>query len=220
MSSYSLAVNYLNNIQDEKLKQEYSNELEQIYQEIEEIQNAENKKNLNPYSNNPKGPFIDTAKKVWTEIVTGDRSFSYYTNTNNPLKIPIEGSYCNCSAFVSWVLYEHGYNDFKGNQLFTREFYNTDWKSKYGWTVINISAGENVTSKIKPGDIVVRVQKYKNGSVGYGHIDIVASISGSTVKAYDCGSSSKVKHGVYPDGVASYSFFQTDSRPGKIIRVS
>ena len=67
--------------------------------------------------------------------------------------------------------------------------------------------------------INLRVPINRDGSSGYGHTDIVASINGNDIKGYDCGSSKFVKHGAYPDGV-NIDWFLTDKRAGKIIRVT
>ena len=158
---------------------------------------------------------LNKSKEIWKLMVSGDRNFKYQEVNNNPIQIPITGSGCNCSAYVSWVLYEYGYKDFKGDQVRTREFYTTDWNKKYGWTEIKFKSGANITSMIKPGDIVVRVQIYSNGSVGYGHMNIVASNGGTY--SYDCGNSSYVKNGTHLSGVQGVSWYKK-GYPGKIIR--
>lgn len=155
--------------------------------------------------------FLNTAKKVWNWVVLGDRKFKYQEVNNNPIQIPITGSGCNCSAYVSWVLYEFGYTDFKGDQLRTNHFYKTDWNKKYGWTEIKFKKGANITSQLKPGDIVVRVSE----STGYGHINIVATNGGTY--SYDCGNSSRVKNGAYPNGIQDVAWYKSGN-PGKIIR--
>lgn len=166
--------------------------------------------------------FRKTAKRVWKEIVTGNRHFTYNANIYND--IPITNSYCDCSSYVSWVLYEYGYEDFKGKQNKTWNFYRKDWKKKYGWTVIKVKGGENVTNKVKKGDILVRIGHTRKGTYE-GHIDIVANIKEEngkkTIVAYDCGDSGFVKNGTHKNGVKEgiRFFFETDARPGKIIRV-
>ena len=166
--------------------------------------------------------FRKTAKRVWKEIVTGNRHFTYNAYIYND--IPITNSYCDCSSYVSWVLYEYGYEDFKGKQKKTWDFYRKDWKKKYGWTVIKVKGGENVTNKVKKGDILVRIGYTRKGTYE-GHIDIVANIKKKngkkTIVAYDCGDSGFVKNGTHKNGVKEgiRFFFETDVRPGKIIRV-
>jgi len=164
--------------------------------------------------------FLSTAKQVWDKIVNGNKYFTYH----NGNYIPITTSYCDCSSYVTWVLYEYGYTDFKGMQLRTSNYYNTDWNTKYGWEEIKFKAGQDITSMLKPGDIVVRVPVNSNDVASNGHMNIVASISDKDYRAYDCGNSSYVANGAYPKGVNKYYFYtgknaksQTNN-PGKIIR--
>lgn len=155
--------------------------------------------------------FLATARRVWDTIVSGDKYFTY----RNGNYIPITTSYCDCSSYVTWVLYEFGYTDFKGEQLYTDDFYKTDFNKKYGWTEIKFQSGSDITSIIRPGDIVVRVPIDSNGTVGYGHVDIVATEGGTY--SYDCGDSASVKHGAYPEGIQYVSWYKKGN-PGKIIR--
>ena len=94
-----------------------------------------------------------------------------------------------------------------------------DWNKKYGWKEIKIKANEDISSKVEDGDIIVRVTLGKDGKAGGGHIQIVGSAKKGNVIVFDCGSSSNVSHGTYPNGIPS-SFFFSDSRAGKIIRVT
>ena len=171
--------------------------------------------------------FALAAKKVWKKIVSGDKHFTYraiyYVNNKKRTyynQIPITNSYCDCSSLVSWVLYEYGYTEFGGKQKKTGFFYNTDFKSKFGWTVIPVKANENVTKKVKVGDILVRINAKNGKAAGVGgHILIVAKVKGNNVTAYDCGNDVYVANGKNPNGVSANWFMKYDW-PGKIIRVT
>lgn len=82
--------------------------------------------------------------------------------------IPIKGSSrkIDCSSFVSWVLYEAGYDGFKGYQKTSSTFNANKW----GWQKIP-------TSQAQPGDILC----YS------GHVEIVAaSGGGNKFRVYNC----------------------------------
>lgn len=164
---------------------------------------------------------LSAADNVWNTIVNGDKYFTYNANTYH--QIPITGSQCDCSSLVSWILYEAGYEDFEGKQRKTWELYDTDWNELYGWEEISISKGENITDKVKPGDVVVRVP-INNGKAGSGHVNFVARVEGKDIYVYDCGSSGLVKNGVYSNGIKSSWFFKGENgnarHAGKIIRVA
>lgn len=159
------------------------------------------------------GDFLGSAKKIWRKVVNGN--FKYDSSKRN--YIPITGNKIDCSGYVSWVLYEYGLKDqFGGKQFKTKNFMEYDWKA-LGATVISVKAGENVVSKLQPGDILVRAP-IKNGEVGYGHVNITASKKNGQIYAYDCGSESNWKNsGGDP---INMTWFAKDKRPGKIIRFS
>ena len=155
-----------------------------------------------------KGSLIETATACW-EYIVNDGGYSYAGAS-----IPITGGKTvDCSSYVSWVLYEYGYEDFKGGQHCTQDFYNTNWNEAYGWQEIAVGAGEDCSSKLQPGDLFVRDDGANNG-----HIQFILSIEpDGTVMTYDCGASS---HWV-KDNIKGYAsgFSKSDSRPGKIIRI-
>ena len=160
--------------------------------------------------------FTQTASTVWKKIANGGYSYSM-----SGVSIPPSGSYIDCSSFVSWVLYEYGFKDeFGGGQHNTVAFLNTNWSEKMGWTEIPVGAGEDVTSQLQPGDILVR----DTGAGGAnGHINIIGEItSDGRVLAYDCGDSSNWNNATAREGkpVDRTSFAKSDYRSGKIIRVS
>ena len=155
-----------------------------------------------------KGSLIETATACW-EYIVNDGGYSYAGAS-----IPVTGGKTvDCSSYVSWVLYEYGYEDFKGGQHCTQDFYNTNWNEAYGWQEIAVAAGEDCSSQLQPGDLLVRDDGSNNG-----HIQFILSIEpDGTVMTYDCGASGHwVKENI--KGYAS-TFSKTDSRPGKIIRI-
>lgn len=78
------------------------------------------------------------------------------------------GKKLDCSSYVSWVLYECGYTQFKGHQHTSSEFYNNTMK----WQTVK-------EKDLQPGDILA----YN------GHVEIYAG-SG---KIYNAGSTSAIK---------------------------
>ena len=223
-ASYTLALNYLNNIENPELKKKYKEELKVIEDKLkeEEKKKQEEKPSTTTSSKvDPLAPyqpgllkgdtFLQTARNVWERIVLGDKHFVYEQGNN----IPISTKYCDCSSYVSWVLYEFGYDEFYGTQKTCRVFFNTNYNKLYGWEEYYYSGRTDLTNIVQPGDIIVRSTSES------GHTDIVASVENGVVYAYDCGNSKNVEHGKYPSGVPN-PYFLTDSvkhRPAKIIRV-
>ena len=177
------------------------------------------------------GDFLGLAKTVWQEVSRNKTVYTSYHQGNSikkrddssgGLKYKVAGSTIDCSSYVSWVLAEYGYTDFIGSQKSTYYFKNTNLNKKYGWTEISIAQGEDITSKVKPGDIVVR----RSGDSG--HMNIVASVSGKKVYGYDCGKAANWLNEDRGKGgkTVNISWFMTDTydrktgRPGKIIRVT
>ena len=210
INSVNEALKYVYKLEDESLRNKYLEELNKIKKEIED----KNKEEYDKTHTGTSSDFVGVAKKVWEEIVLGKRKFTYHQGNN----IPITTSYCDCSSYVSWVIYEYGYEDFKGYQRNTHGLYTTNYKQKYGWEEVYYPAGTDLSSIVRPGDIIVRVSVDKNGNAGYGHTDIVAKTEGG-ILAYDCGSSWRVENGKYPNGTEISSFLK-DNRPAKIIRVT
>lgn len=149
---------------------------------------------------------IAIAKEQWLKVVHG--GYSYGAGSNH---VPFSPPIVDCSTYVSTVLYYFGYKDFEGMQHHTKEFMEINWNAKYGWTEIPLAAGEDATSKLKPGDILVRTNPG-----GYGHVNFIVSVENGVVKAYDCGSSSHWQH----ESPITVGNFLRSNRPGKIIRVT
>jgi hypothetical protein len=152
--------------------------------------------------------FLETAKNCWEYIVDAGR-YSYAGAS-----VPVNnGSTVDCSSYVSWVLYEYGFEDFKGGQHTASQFYETDWEAAYGWQQIDVAAGEDCSSELQAGDILVR---YGNGTH---HVQIIKEIEpDGTIITYDCGNST---HWVSSnrDGFSYTSFAKSTNAPGKIIRI-
>lgn len=166
-------------------------------------------KNANITSGLADGEILEVAQKIWQQVAAGDYVYGGSS-------IPNTGNTVDCSGYVSWVLYELGFDDFGGWQHTTGTFISTNWNETHGWEEISVAAGEDVTNKLQPGDILVRDN---GGGVGAaGHMNITVSAENGTVMAYDCGSEKNWKNsGGNP--VDKTAFAKTDSRPGKIIRV-
>lgn len=155
---------------------------------------------------------IEVAKTEWIKIVHGN----FHYSKSHSDKIPLSGHSVDCSSYVSDVLYHFGYTDFAGKQHRTKDFMKNDWNKKYGWTEIPVEGGKDVTSLLKPGDIFVRTNVSRSGSVGYGHVTFIVAIKDGKVYAYDCGSESHWKK----EAPITLTKFLKDKRPGKIIRVT
>ena len=138
---------------------------------------------------------LTVAERLWKQVYNGN--FTYSSSSSK--KIPITGNKIDCSAYVTWILYEAGYTQFGGKQLKTKNFMQYDW-TKLGATVINVKAGENIINKLQPGDILVRTPVSSNNKV----------------YSYDCGSTNNWKKS--GGKAVDKTYFAKDSRPGKIIR--
>ena len=153
--------------------------------------------------------FIETAKNVWEHVVNGN----YTYDQSYGKAVPVPEPHIDCSSYVSWALYEYGYDDFGGGQASTVTFMTTDWNAKYGWEVIDVAAGEDCSGKLQEGDILVREGE------GTHHVQIIKEIDPSgNVIVYDCGSTSNWSQQNL-EGMVYNSFSKTNPAPGKIIRV-
>ncbi len=199
--------NFAGSFNAERYNQHFDDQTGDIIQTYDEYNNYDENNGSGAY-NYANGDILSLAASLWQQVVNG--SYSY-----GGTSIPPNGSTIDCSSFVSWVLYEFGYDDFQGYQHITQQFVNTNWQETYGWQEISFGANEDVTSQLQPGDILVRDSGDNNG-----HMNIIASVEADgTVMAYDCGSANNWRNS---DGgpVAKNNFAKSDSRPGKIIRVT
>ena len=207
-------------------KEEKESEREYLSMPKTEMKPINFSNNQNSNNTIPTDSFQGVAKTLWQKIVTGNHeSFTYSTTSYEATHIPLTGTQCNCSSYVSWVLYEYGLNEFKGTQKRTKFFYNDDWEKYYGWTVIKFGKGEDITNLVKSGDIVVRTPLDKAGKAKPGHVAIIAEAKGNATTAYDCGKTENVEKDKYPNGRPEKWFLGSkhdgkDNNPGKIIRVT
>ena len=87
----------------------------------------------------------NAGKYVSDGISTGNGSIPYPNGTN----------YTDCSAYVTWVLYQYGYTEFRTQK--TSSWFNGDGPASKGWSVLPASSAQ-------PGDILVTS----------GHVEIYA----------------------------------------------
>ncbi len=151
---------------------------------------------------------LEVAEKLWKIVANGN--FTYGGTPIPPTDV------IDCSGFVSWILYEYGFNDEFNYQHVTQQFYTTNWNEKFGWEEVPVGAGEDVTSKLQPGDILVRDDGSNNG-----HMNITVSVDNGKVMSYDCGDTTgQTWRNSGGNPVDKTRFAASDSRPGKIIRVT
>lgn len=154
---------------------------------------------------------LEVARNVWREVC------SRFTTYGSMHSIPPSANArtIDCSAYITWVLYELGYKDFN-RQYDTRSFYSTNWNAKYGWTEISVRSGESPVDILQPGDIFVRYEGKNAGETH--HILIVERIENGRLYAYDCGSVSNWRNS--GGNSVDKTYFLTESGPGKIIRIN
>ncbi len=134
------------------------------YPEVTEIK----KMNCSSTSEVTDSAFVQVAARIWKQIANDG-----YQYTSGSVAIPPSDKKINCSAFVNWVLYEYGFKDeFGSNTYDTVSFVSTDWTTKMGWQEVSVAASEDVTSKLRAGDILVR----DAGGGANGHMNIIASV--------------------------------------------
>ena len=156
---------------------------------------------------------IDTATNCWKFICDHASEYSY-GGTSIPVN---EVRTVDCSGYVSWIIFEHGYEEFRGGQVDTEGFLNTNWNELYGWEEIPIPEGQNPMDQFKPGDIFV---KY-NGKGAVHHVTFVVDIVDDRIKTFDCGNSSFWNESAANnyEPVDGMWFVDGSPAPGKIIRI-
>ncbi len=153
---------------------------------------------------------VDTARNCWTYVVEHGQEYSY-AGASIPCN---EGRTIDCSSYVSWVLYEYGYEDFKGGQVTSEGFVNTNWNELYGWEEFPLGSGENPISYLQPGDIIAR-----HGE-GTHHVTFVVEVDGGSIKCFDCGSANNWRCAAAQGGnPVDKSYFLTKVGAGKVIRI-
>lgn len=129
------------------------------------------------------GNFLAVAKECHDYI--RQQNYSYINGTT----IPADENNVNgidCSAYVTWVLYEYGYTELKGHQKTCSWFMNTSTMQKMGWTVLPATQAE-------AGDIVVNSH----------HMEIYAGDG----KFYNAGSTEAIRREISNCGVGYLNDF-------------
>ena len=162
------------------------------------------------------GEFLEVAGELWQYICDHPEMFPRYGGAAGGF--PTKGPTIDCSAYVSWVLYNCGYSEFSYQHCTTWFIGNADaCADKYGWEIIKVSKGQDVSDILQAGDILVRDTGAGGGG---GHMNIAVSVENNVLMAYDCGGASSW---LTAKGEAvDKSYFLADSskegRAGVIIR--
>lgn len=129
------------------------------------------------------GSFLAVAKECHDYI--RQNNYSYIQGTTIPAdENSVSG--IDCSAYVTWVLYEYGYTELKGHQKTCSWFMNTSTMQKMGWTVLPATQAE-------AGDIVVNSH----------HMEIYAGDG----KFYNAGSTEAIRREISNCGVGYLNDF-------------
>lgn len=124
--------------------------------------------NASSSESSSENEMVEIAKELHDYV--REKKYSYNTGQRpNGCNIPIDESspkVIDCSAFVSWVLYEYGYTDLAGSQQTTRTLYGL--AQRKGWTIKS-------ANEAQPGDIMLRLNYHTSIYAGDGYL-------------YDCGS--------------------------------
>lgn len=144
--------------------------------------------------------FLETMENCWLRLYNNGKTIKY---TAAEIKdVPFNWSaenwnendvaYTDCSSFVTWVLYEYGYEEF-GNreQLCTWDYTNEDntsrWAKDYNWDVKKPNNAVEAAKEVKAGDIVVYDGPSDDPSNG--HMFIVKDVKeDGTIVTYDAGT--------------------------------
>ena len=137
--------------------------------------------------------FLGIAKQCHDYI----KDNNFYYVQGNKIPYPNGTNYIDCSAYVTWVLYEYGYTEFAGHQKDTAWFMGSG-PSKMGWTILK-------PSEAKAGDLLVKS----------GHIEIFA---GDGVGTYSAGSTNSIRKDISYKG-CSLSKIISDGGFTRAIRV-
>ena len=245
-ASYAQALKFVDEIEDEEERKGYKQELEDVLEYIKEEEKKEKERNKVNYNYTPipsdtpvnvsgfdyitaKQPydadtaaFLEVAKETWlTGVEPRDPAFVWGSSGVIPPRA--NGTYLDCSSYVSWALYNFGYTDKFSVPNYTWILYGDNYTSMYGWREIKVGATEDISNKVMPGDIVVRYGVHASNGKTEGHTHIIASVTDGNILAYDGGSDESLKHWKYPNGYPTLRgtfLLGSDGRPGKIIRVT
>lgn len=139
------------------------------------------------------GDILAVAKQLHDYV--RDNRFTYGSHYNiKDLGSGTESKVIDCSAYVSWVLYELGYQEF-GTQKSSSWFKSNGQRlcNEYGWQMITPVN----SSTLQPGDILV---VYEAG--GSHHVEIYAGNG----RSYSCGSNSSIRADTVKTNFSKYDF--------------
>ena len=191
---------------------------------LESIQGKASNKMSDGGSGFSQGSFIETAQECWNYLWSVGGSVSYGGMGACPFaQSPSSANHkstIDCSAWVTWVLYEWGTGEVKSHfssQRATPALMKDNYEDLFGWTQIDLKGGQDAYPLLQPGDILVR-DDGKGGK--YGHTCIIKELDGGNIRGWDCGNSSHWRgQDNKEDTNISDSFVHSDKRAGKIIRV-
>lgn len=115
--------------------------------------------------------FLEVAKKCHDYL----KENQYYYHQGNRVPYPNGTKGIDCSAYVTWALYEYGYTELEGHQKVSWQLRDMGKEGYAGWKLIDIE-------DIQPGDLVFR-------SSPHNHIEIYAG--GELVLS--CGSTKSIR---------------------------
>lgn len=148
--------------------------------------------------------YIATIDNCWERLFKNGKNIKYGAAGN---VVPYDWSAENwnpqsrgradCSSFVSWTLYEYGYDEFGGEQHYTWDYTDQNnlerWKKEYGWEYNTYANGGEAAKNVKAGDIVAFNGSNDKSSPAYndGHMFIVRKVEeDGTIVTYDAGDQS------------------------------
>lgn len=182
--------------------------------------------NGNISSSNVSGEILEIAEDTFNVIVkTGGKPYNQSTSHN--VSWPYTSSTIDCSSYLGVVLYRLGYTDFGGAQKNSSWwYYNSDATiKKYGWQSFYITGPDDI-NKLQPGDILAYNGSVTGNYAGYNfsgstrnHVQIVQSVNGNKVYAWDCGYYPVTKR-EGPDKSNNIYFWGFHGKKGvKVIRI-
>lgn len=160
------------------------------------IKIAENIFGINAFEsiNESSDEILKIAEETFNKIVKIDRK-PYDQSTYHKVEWPYTSSTIDCSSYLGVVLYRLGYTEFGGAQKNSSWwYYNSDATiQKYGWKSFYITGKDDI-NKLQPGDILAYNGSVTGNYAGYNfsgssrnHVQIVQSVNGNKVYAWDCG---------------------------------
>ena len=143
------------------------------------------------------GDVLEVAKQLHDYVKNNRFTYGAHYNIKD-LGSGTERKVIDCSAYVSWVLYKLGYQEF-GTQKNSSWFKSNGKKlcDKYGWQMITPVN----SSTLQPGDILVVYGKYINGKLQH-HVEIYAGNG----RSYSCGSTSSIRADTVKTNFSRYDF--------------